>query len=76
MRKFTEVEIKKLKKHWEKLQKLEDEFYKKVDLLESVMQDDLDISDVEFFMSDGEYVGIGNITRTIKLLQSDKLEKK
>lgn len=75
MRKFTEKEIKKLKKYWKELQKLQEDFDFQVGVLESLMQRELKIDDLEFFMSDGGYCGIGNFSRTIELLQEDKLEK-
>ena len=74
MRKFTKEEIEKLKKYWKKLQVLEDEYFIKVHLLEKAMQRNLKIDDLEFFESDDGYCGIGNLSRTIKLIQADELE--
>lgn len=74
-RKFTKTEIKKLKKHWAILERIEYEYLKKVDNLEKEMSKDLNIEDLIFFCSDGGYCGIGNETRTIDLINSDKLEK-
>lgn len=75
-RKFTKTEIKKLKKHWAILERIEYNFLKKVDNLEKEMSKDLNIEDLIFFLSDGGYCGIGNETRTIDLIHSHKLEKR
>jgi len=76
MRKFTDKEIKKLKVFWKKLRKIEDEFNSDVNILEDLMQKAVGIEDLEFFYIDGDYCGIGNTSRTIKLIQYDKLEEK
>lgn len=39
------------------------------------MQHELKIDDLEFFKSDNGYCGIGNSSRTIKLLHDTELEK-
>ncbi len=75
MRKFTKKEIKKLKIYWKELSRIQDEFHFHVELLEMAMQHDLNIDDLEFIFIDG-YCGIGNINRTIKLLNEEELEKK
>lgn len=74
MRDFTKAEIKKLKVFWKKLQKMQEEFDSDVHILEDLMQKALDIDDLEFYMSDDGYCGIGNMSRTIKLVQRDELE--
>lgn len=76
MRKFTKSEIKKLKKYWKQLQKLQNDFDFRIGGLERAMQYDLKMKDLEFFMSDGGYCGIGNIPRTIKLIHAEELEEK
>lgn len=76
MRKFTKKEIKKLKKYWKELDRLQYDFDFVVRVLENKMQNELKIEDLEFFMCDGCYCGIGTMTRTIKLIQGDELEKK
>ena len=74
MRKFTKEEVKKLKKYWKEVKKIEEDFDFAIRLLENRMQKNLKIKDLEFFWNDG-YCGIGNISRTIKLLDSEKLEE-
>lgn len=76
MRKFTKEEIKKLKKYWKELQDIQKDYDFAVGILESAMQNELEILDLEFFMCDGSYCGIGNYTRTIKLISQYDLEKK
>ena len=77
MREFTKKEAKKLKKYWLSLEKLQDDFDSSIRLLEGLMQKDLKIDDLEFFLSEyGYYCGIGNISRTIKLIHEEKLKGK
>ena len=47
-----------------------------IQLLEKNMQRNLKIKDLEFFIVDGEIVGIGNVARTMELIASYKLEEK
>ncbi len=75
MKKLKVNTIEKLKPYWKKLQLLEDKFYGKVEILEKEMQKDIGIKDLEFFCCEGDFVGIGNYSRTIKLMQVDILEK-
>jgi len=75
MKKLSRDMVKKLKPYWKKLQDLEDEFYGQVGILEKEMQQKIGIEDLEFFQCDGDYVGIGNYSRTIKLIQSKQLEQ-
>ena len=76
MKQFSKEEIKKLKRYWKQLKLLEDDFYFGIQLLEKNMQRNLKIKDLEFIIGcDGSYCGIGNTSKTIKLLHDDKLEK-
>lgn len=75
MKKLKISTIKKLKPYWKKLQELEGEFNLNVHALELKMQNNLDISDLEFFWRDG-YCGIGDEARTIKLIHKCELERK
>ncbi len=59
---------KKVKKYWALLDKIEDEYYKNLTLLEVQMSKDIGIKDVEFFHADGGIVGIGNESRTLELI--------
>lgn len=75
MRNFTKTEIKKLKKYWKQLQILQNDFNFAVEILEDKMQREMKIEDLEFFHCDG-YCGIGNTSRTIKLIHEEKLGKR
>ncbi len=75
MKKLKSNTIKKLKPYWKKLQELEGKFNLDVYALELKMRNELNIDDLEFFWSDG-YCGIGNTSRTIKLVNAEELEKK
>lgn len=73
MKKLKKNQIEKLKKYWYKLLEAENDFCEKVFYLECEMQKELGIEDLEFFNCDG-YCGIGNYSRTIKLITSEELE--
>jgi len=68
--------IKKLKPYWEKVVLLEMDFYSKLCKLEEQMTNDLKMDEtLEFFMMDNSIVGIGNITRTMRLIRGEEIEK-
>jgi len=70
----TKKQLKIMKLYWEKLQELESEFFGQVGELEEQLSHEINIKDIEFFSCDGAYVGIGNVERTMKLIQREKLE--
>ena len=74
--KITPELIKKLKPYWKKLDKIKDDFFDQVTNLEIKMQKDkkIKIDDLEFFCVEGDYVGIGNVERTMKLIHSEELK--
>lgn len=76
MKKLKNKEIKKLKKYWTKLERLELNFLRKVEKVEKEMQKEIGINDLIFFQSDGGYCGIGNDSRTIKLIHEHQLREK
>jgi len=69
----TKKQLKIIKAYWKRLRNLEDDFYDKLRILEYELEKKTGIKDIEFFKSDGEYVGVGNGSRTMKLIQ--ELEK-
>ncbi len=75
MKKLKSNTIKKLKPYWKKLQELEGKFNLNVHELELKMQDEIGMEDLKFFWSDG-YCGIGNESRTIKLIHEHELKEK
>jgi len=60
-----------LKKYWEQMEKAQDFFHFNITLIEQLMAKETGIKDIEFFRSpdDGCYCGIGNDSRTMKLIQ-------
>ena len=72
----TEKQLKIMKLFWAMLQQEEIRFNFKINELEKNMSERTEIEDLEFFRCDGDYVGIGNISRTLKLIQREELEKK
>jgi len=72
----TKKQLNILSKYWTKMKVELDYFYKRIDYLELQMMNDkeLGIKDAIFFWSDGEIVGIGNVRRTLKLLQEEDLK--
>lgn len=73
--KISKNTLKKLKIYWSNFKNIEDRFYDEVRKLEESMEKDTGIKDVEFFQNDGYYCGIGNGSRTMKLIQREELEK-
>ena len=63
---------------WEQLKKHEDEFWKQVIATEAWLFNETGIKDIEFIkdeMCGGEWVGIGNSSRTMRLYQREELER-
>ena len=60
-----------LKKYWEMMKVAENYFHEEVGKIEDKMAKETGIEDIEFFKSpdDGCYCGIGNASRTMKLIQ-------
>ena len=72
----TKKQLKILRQYWTKLMIEVDYFFKRIDNVELLMRADkeLGIKDVMVFWSDGEIVGIGNESRSMKLLQEEELK--
>jgi len=72
MKKWTKKQVKQLKPYWEKAMKAKEKHTRNIRKIEREMKVELAI-DLEFFMVDGEIVGIGNSWETnakkYKLLQ-------
>lgn len=65
-----------MKKYWDKLQQLEEDFFQGVSQLEEEMQIEIGIEDLEFYQSDaGGFCGIGNVSRTMNLIHEFELKK-
>lgn len=70
----TKKQLKILKEGWKSLQTEVDKFYRMVRIIEEDVELRSGIDGVEFFMCDNSYVGIGNVSRTMKLIQQEALE--
>ena len=75
-KKLTQKQLKLLREYWTKITVELDYFYKRIDNLEVQMRADknLGIKDVMVFWADGGIVGIGNESRSMKLLQEEELK--
>ena len=62
-------QLKIIKEYWRQLQEDHNDFFELVSLLEENMSTEAGIKDLEFFMCDNEYVGIGNADKSMKLIQ-------
>ena len=72
----TKTQLKILKHYWERMVGEHNYFLQYVSNLEEEMSMKTGIKGLEFFLSDGYYAGIGNIDRTMPLIQEDKLRRK
>lgn len=59
---------KNIKKYFKYYDDISDQYWENVNDLEKLMQKETGIEDIEFFFVDGEFAGIGNRSRTIKLI--------
>ena len=69
--KITPQLKKKFKYWWREFKIIHDKFYGEIFELEKRMAKDTGIKDIEFFKSDIDWAGIGNVSRTIPLWQGD-----
>jgi hypothetical protein len=58
-----------LDKYQTKFQEIDYKYWQSLLLLEKKMKKETGISDIEFFWADGAVVGIGNVSKTMKLWQ-------
>lgn len=73
--KLTQIQLDKIKLYWAMLKQEEIDFYQRVYLLEKQMSEATGIEDLEFFECDG-FCGVGNLSRTLRLIPEDELDKK
>jgi len=64
----TKEQNRIIKAYWKKFIEVEGEFYSRIQELEKNLEREVQIEGIEFFACDGEYCGIGNIDRTMKLI--------
>jgi len=73
----TKEQINIMKLYWKMFQAEYDIFWGRVGELEKGMAKKTGIKDIEFIKDDmcsGEWIGIGNASRTLRLLQREDLE--
>ena len=70
--KLTKKQINLIQYYWMLLQREINIFEEEVNNLEQRLSEDTGIDDIEFFKSDDGYVGVGNASRTLKLIQLEK----
>ena len=61
-----------LKKYWKMMEEAEDRCLGEIYKIEKLMAEETGVKDIEFFRSpdDGCYCGVGNSSRTMKLIQN------
>lgn len=72
----TKKQLEILKQYWFYLSKITEEYYMDVEDLEKKMSEKTGIENIEFFSCDGDYCGIGNQSRTMKLIHQEELENR
>ena len=66
---------KKLLPFHDKYQRICDEFHEKRAVIEKKMEKATKVEGIEFFSGDGDYVGVGNMDRTMPLIFFEDIEK-
>ncbi len=90
-KKYTVIPTKKqlavMKEGWKRFQEIQNTYHRLIFHLEAKLSKETGIKDLEFFridkcpwcrkeiFEDGVFCGIGNVDRTLKLLQREELEK-
>lgn len=70
----TKKQLDIMKDYWKRFQKRENYFYQDINKLENEMVKKTGIKGIEFFFAEyGGCVGIGNISRTMKLIHGEEL---
>ena len=72
--KVTKTLIKNLKPYWKDVEQACNDFYDKINEIETKMNENLEREDLEIFMPDGYPVGIGNVERTMRLIHGKELK--
>lgn len=71
----TKKQLAIIKEYHNKVEELINDFTVNIAVIESRMSEAVGIKDMEIFFCDGEYAGIGNVDRTMKLILANKLEE-
>jgi hypothetical protein len=72
----TKKQLEVMKLFWAMLQQEEIRFSARVFEMEKAMSKNVGIHNLIFFLSDDGYCGIGNESRTMKLIHQEELEKR
>jgi len=67
----TKEQLKMIKESWKQFCEIQDKFYRKIKLLEAHLGEETGIKGIEFFCSDGDWCGVGNADRSMKLIHLD-----
>ena len=70
----TKAQLKMMKEAWIRFKYIQEHFYGSVGRLERQLSKETGIKDLEFFMCDNEFVGIGQYDRQMALVQREELE--
>ena len=70
----TKKLIKQLKPFMKRYKEIEYEYYKQICILETEIQKLTKINGIEFIFGDGDFVGIGNLERTMQLIHREEIE--
>ncbi len=80
-KKYTVIPTKKqlaiMKEGWKRFQEIQNTYHRLIFRLEAKLSKETGIKDLEFFHDSmcAGWAGIGNVSRTLKLLQREELEK-
>lgn len=72
--KLTKKQIDIVNSKWRKLKTLEALFYRCVAILEKEMEKDTGVKGIEFVTDGGGYLGVGDISRTMDLIQGEDIK--
>jgi len=61
-------QLEVIKTIWSQLEKIEEIYWNKIETLNKQMQLRTGIKDIELFHNDGSVVGVGNVSRTMRLI--------
>ena len=75
MKQFTKKQMVKLRLYYRSALEAEDRYRENLSAIETVMQGDVGIEDLEFFITDSWLVGIGTEGRDYELVQGEDIEK-
>lgn len=67
--------IEKLKPYWKEVIEAEQQYSEAIQKIEKKMGKGIDVEDLEIFYVEGEIVGIGNYSRSIKLIHRHEIEE-